>query len=471
MPDEDKKMLTYNFEKTEGPIYEYLYKCIKNDILTGVLAPGEKLPSKRTFAENNGISTITIQNAYDQLISEGYVYTLPKKGYYVAKIEGLKSSLTKGKIKYNIDIPKAENYESDLSGNSINADNFPFSIWNKLSREVMSNNQKELMTISPPSGVKELRKAIAEHLKSFRGMLIDPDQIIIGAGTEFLYGQIVQLLGNDKSYGIENPGYKKLATVYKQLHADCRFLSMDSEGVTLESLLGTKTEVAHICPNHHFPTGITMPASRRYEILGWANSGNGRYIIEDDYDSEFRLTGKPIPTLFSIDANEKVIYMNTFSKSLSPTIRISYMVLPVHLANLFYKKMGQNSCTVSNFEQYTLARFISKGYFEKHINRMRLYYARQRNKIKSVINESPIGSSSEIIESDSGLHFLIRINTDLSDKEVIEKLKRKGIKIKALSDYYFDESNEKQHLFIINYSNLDETAAKSALEKFGELLI
>jgi GntR family transcriptional regulator/MocR family aminotransferase len=147
------------------------------------------------------------------------------------------------------------------------------------------------------------------------------------------------------------------------------------------------------------------------------------------------------------------------------------MVLPVHLANLFYKKMGQNSCTVSNFEQYTLARFISKGYFEKHINRMRLYYARQRNKIKSVINESPIGSSSEIIESDSGLHFLIRINTDLSDKEVIEKLKRKGIKIKALSDYYFDESNEKQHLFIINYSNLDETAAKSALEKFGELLV
>ena len=221
-------------------------------------------------------------------------------------------------------------------------------------REVMSNNQKELMTISPSSGVKELRKAIAEHLKSFRGMLIDPDQIIIGAGTEFLYGQIVQLLGNDKSYGIENPGYKKLATVYKQLHADCRFLSMDSEGVTLESLLGTKTEVAHICPNHHFPTGITMPASRRYEILGWANSGNGRYIIEDDYDSEFRLTGKPIPTLFSIDVNEKVIYMNTFSKSLSPTIRISYMVLPVHLANLFYKKMGQNSCTVSNFEQYTL---------------------------------------------------------------------------------------------------------------------
>ena len=187
--------------------------------------------------------------------------------------------------------------------------------------------------------------------------------------------------------------------------------------------MGTKTEVAHICPNHHFPTGITMPASRRYEILGWVNSGNGRYIIEDDYDSEFRLTGKPIPTLFSIDANEKVIYMNTFSKSLSPTIRISYMVLPVHLANLFYKKMGQNSCTVSNFEQYTLARFISKGYFEKHINRMRLYYARQRNKIKSVINESPIGSSSEIIESDSGLHFLIRISTDLSDKEVVEKLK------------------------------------------------
>ena len=463
-------MLTYDFEKVDGPIYEYLYNCIKKDIFSGILKPGEKLPSKRTFAKNNGISTITIQNAYDQLISEGYVYTLPKKGYYVAKIEGIAKSLPKNKVKYNINIPQSEAYEYDLSGNGINADNFPFSIWNRISREVMSNYQKELMTISPASGVKELRKAISEHLKSFRGMLIDPDQIVIGAGTEFLYGQIVQLLGNDRSYGIENPGYKKLETVYKQLHARCSFLSMDNEGVTLESLKSSRTEVAHICPNHHYPTGITMPASRRYEILGWANSSEGRYIIEDDYDSEFRLSGKPIPTLFSIDANEKVIYMNTFSKSLSPTIRISSMVLPVHLANLFYQKMGQNSCTVSNFEQYTLAEFISKGYFEKHINRMRLYYIRQRKKIIETINESAAGKHCEILESDSGLHFLIKIDTKLTDKEMLTKLKRKGIKIKALSDYFFDESHEKQHLFIINYSNLDENAAQKALEIIGELL-
>ena len=220
------------------------------------------------------------------------------------------------------------------------------------------------MQRSPVCGVRELSEAIANHLSSFRGMEVDPNQILVGAGTEYLYGLITQLLGNDKIYAIENPGYQKLTKIYKQRDIDCRFLEMDEAGVTVEGLKKVDAEVAHICPNHHFPTGITMPASRRYEILGWATEKEGRYIIEDDYDSEFRMEGKPIPTLFSIDNSEKVIYMNTFSKSLSPTIRISYMVLPVHLVNRFYQTLSFYSCTVSNFEQYTLAAFIQQGYFD-----------------------------------------------------------------------------------------------------------
>ncbi|MBQ5430680.1 MAG: PLP-dependent aminotransferase family protein [Lachnospiraceae bacterium] len=448
-------MLTYDFEKIDGPIYLYIYQCIKDDILSGVLKPGEKLPSKRSFANNNGISTITIQNAYDQLISEGYIYTRPKKGYYVARIEGLQRIPKQKDVHYDIEIPKKKEFRYDISSNGINSDNFPFSVWTKISRDVMSNRKEDLMEISPTSGVLCLRQAIADHLKSFRGMLVDPDQIVVGAGTEYLYGVIIQLLGQ-KVYAIENPGYKKLTMIYGQRGIDCRYAVMDDDGVTVPGLEETGADVAHICPNHHFPTGITMPASRRYEILAWAKAGEGRYIIEDDYDSEFRLEGKPIPTLFSIDGSEKVIYMNTFSKSLSPTIRISYMVLPVHLANLFYREMSFYSCTVSNFEQYTLAQFISQGYFEKHINRMRLYYIRQRKRILKALKASGLIEKCGIRENGSGLHFLLKLDTSKSDQEVEAELEEEGIKIRALSDYYLTEGDNRQHYFIVNYSDLTE---------------
>ncbi len=458
-------MLTYSFDKAKGPMYLYLYKCIKNDILSGKLQPKEKLPSKRSFAQNNGISIITIQNAYDQLISEGYVYTLPKKGYYVAALDMMPGTAVDAKVYYDIKVPKEDVYDCDLSSNRVNPDNFPFSIWTRVSRDVMSNMKEELMQISPTAGVMELREAIAEHLKSFRGMLVDPNQIIVGSGTEYLYGLIMQLLGRDKKYVIENPGYKKLADIYKQNKIDFSYASLDDNGITVKELEKSGAEIAHICPNHHFPTGITMPASRRYEVLAWANGGSDRYIIEDDYDSEFRVTGKPIPPLFSIDACEKVIYMNTFSKSLSPTIRISYMILPVHLANRFYETMSFYSCTVSNFEQYTLARFISQGYLEKHINRMRLYYTKQRQFLMHIIERSALGDKCRILENDSGLHFLILLDTDKTDADIERSLRDKGIKIKALSDYYFADSTKSKHCFIVNYSNLDENRIKGTLKE------
>lgn len=462
-------MLTYDFNNVHGPIYEYVYKCIKKDILSGKIQSGEKLPSKRAFANNNGISIITIQNAYEQLISEGYVYTIPKKGYYVAQIEGIsRGNHLKKAISYDISIPEEKSYEYDFSNNGISTENFPFSVWNKLSRMVMADKKDELMQRSPVCGVQELRAAIANHLSSFRGMEVDPNQILVGAGTEYLYGLITELLGNDKTYAIENPGYQKLTKIYKQRDIDCRFLEMDEAGVTVEGLNKAETEVAHICPNHHFPTGITMPASRRYEILGWAGEKEGRYVIEDDYDSEFRMEGKPIPTLFSIDNSEKVIYMNTFSKSLSPTIRISYMVLPVHLVNRFYQTLSFYSCTVSNFEQYTLAAFIQQGYFEKHINRMRLYYKKKRQRMIEKIQSSGLARYCEIMDNDSGLHFLMKLDTKHSDREIEEKLEACGLKIRALSDYYFEADNIRKSMFIINYSNLDEDKFDKGIEIIAE---
>ena len=449
-------MLTYVFDNSDTPLYEQVYKHIKSDIISGILSPGEKLPSKRSFARNNGISTITIQNAYDQLISEGYVFTVPKKGYYVANINEMSRVPAGTSIKLDIKIPeKPAKFRFDLSNNKINSDNFPFSIWAKLLCETMSERSRELMEVSPTGGIYELRAAIADYLKSFRGMLVDPDQIVIGAGTEYLYGLLIQILGKNKKYCIENPGYKKLAQIYKQYHIECSFADIDDSGISVDSLHKSGADIAHISPNHHFPTGITMPANRRYEVLAWANEEAGRYIIEDDYDSEFRANGKPLPTLFSIDACEKVIYMNTFSKSLTPTIRISYMILPVHLANIFYSRLSFYSCTVSNFEQYTLASFIDRGYFEKHINRMRLYYIRQRKRLISCIENSSLKDKCEIIENESGLHFLLRLRTDIPDEVLKEKMKESGIKIQSLTEFYLSDKGAKEHYFIINYSNID----------------
>ena len=462
-------MLTYDFQNVKGPLYLYIYNCLKQDIISGKLKANEKLPSKRTFAGNNGISTITIQNAYDQLVSEGYIYTQPKRGYFVSDIVKVQAPVLNAAVSYEIHVPRKESdYKYDLSDNSMDPVNFPFSVWTKVSRDVMSKRKEELMTISPSGGVRELREAIANYLKSFRSMLVDPDQIIIGAGTEYLYGIITELLGKQRIYAIENPGYKKLVNIYKQRDIECRFASLDNNGITVDELNRVQADVAHICPTHHFPTGITMPASRRYELLAWANEDEKRYILEDDYDSEFRSGGKPLPTLFSIDGCEKTIYINTFSKSLSPTIRISYMVLPVHLANRYYEDLSFYACTVSNFEQYTLAEFIKQGYFEKHINRLRLYYMRKRKDIIEIINGSTIGKKCTIIENDAGLHFLLKLDAKLNIKGLKEFLLENGIKVRSLDEYYLSadtpERLDNRNLYIINYSRLNGSMIKEVLD-------
>ncbi|MBR1816166.1 MAG: PLP-dependent aminotransferase family protein [Lachnospiraceae bacterium] len=451
-------MLTYNLEENDIPLYEQLYNHIKEDISNGVIKADEHLPSKRSFARHLGVSTITVENAYDQLISEGYMYAIEKKGYYAADISDIHKIKSSEIKRENIILPETPtDYQYDLSGNQVDTDTFPFSIWAKLLRETISDDSDRLMRKSFCAGVEPLREAIAEHLASFRGMSVDPNQIIIGAGTEYLYSMLLLILGKDKRYCVENPGYKKILHIYRMNGADCTYVDMDEQGITVKGLNDKRADVAHISPTHHFPTGITMPVSRRYELLAWANEVSGRYIIEDDYDSEFRLNGKPIPTLYSIDACGKVIYVNTFSKSLAPTIRVSYMVLPVELANIYYERFSFYSCTVSNFEQYTLAKFIKLGYFEKHINRMRLYYARQRAKVMEALKKSSLYNSCNIIENNSGLHFVLELDTEYEDEVLKAKLAEKGVYMSAISEYLHGgkKKTDNSHRFILNYSNLD----------------
>ncbi|MCR4742330.1 MAG: PLP-dependent aminotransferase family protein [Treponema sp.] len=464
-------MLTYNLSQSQGPLYKSLYSHILADIQGGRLKAGEKLPSKRSLARNLGISTISIENAYDQLISEGYIYTLPKKGYFVAELE-IFNQIKNPENNFNLEKVERESkkWAFDFSSNRMENSSFPFSIWARLLRETISNKEKELMEVSPCGGIKDLREAIASHLESFRGMTVNPDQIIVGAGTEYLYGLLIKLLGNDKIYCIENPGYKKLSKIYESNGALSIPVDMDDKGLSVEELRKSGGQIAHISPTHHFPTGICMLASRRYEMLAWANESEERYIIEDDYDSEFRNKGKPIPSLFSMDAFGKVIYMNTFSKSLSSTIRISYMILPEKLTNLFYQKLSFYSCTVSTFEQYTLAAFISQGYFEKHINRMRLHYGRKRSRVIELIKNIFTQEECRIIENDSGLHFILEFNSKKSDQKLKDDLQQEGIHISSINDFDMNGIKEDQHKFILNYSNIDLEGITAALTKVKKLL-
>ncbi len=459
-------MLTYSFEnKGSDSLYEYLYKQIKQDILSFTLSPNEKLPSKRALAKNLNISTITVENAYAQLMAEGYIYSVPKSGFYVCDITGRKSDIGEERIKHAVATASTPSYFADFSNNSTEKDNFPFTIWTKLMREIMSDCGHMLMVRSPSAGVYELRQSISDYLYQFRGINVDPEQIIVGAGTEYLYGLIIQLLGQDKIYALEDPGYQKISKIYDAHKIDSVHIGLDEQGVDVDALEDSGADILHISPSHHFPTGIVTPISRRYEILSWASKSQDRYIIEDDYDSEFRLLGKPIPSLQSIDVLDKVIYMNTFSKSLSSTIRISYMVLPKTLIAKYNKELSFYSCTVSNFEQYTLARFIKQGHLEKHINRMRNYYRNQRDTILNAIKNQRNFNRTIIKEENSGLHFLLEVDTMLTDEELMEKALQKGIHISCLSQYYYDTKNAKEHVIIINYSGLSKENVAEAVDR------
>ena len=455
-------MLTYELKKSPGvPLYEALYRCIRRDILQGQLKPGEKLPSKRALAQNLEVSKITVEGAYGQLLSEGYIRAQEKVGYFVEEVpqtfQNIESTDT-------TTIYETSGPLLDLTGSG--TEKFPFSVWSRLQREVMLDYGEKLLLPLPNQGIAPLRQAIAAHLHAFRAMNVDPDNILLGAGTDFLYNLLIQLLGRDKTYAVEDPGYGKIRKLYAAGGVRCVSVPMDREGVLPQGL--GNAHVLHLSPAHHFPTGLVTSVPRRQELLSWAQQSEG-YIIEDDYDSEFRFDAHPKPTMQSLDRSGRVIYMNTFSKSLAPSIRISYMVLPPQLMARFRKELGFYSCTVSSFEQYTLARFLSRGYFEKHINRMRKYYKNRRNQVVSALNRSPFADKISIREEDAGLHFLLKVNTAMDDRELVEYCEARGVRLHALSSYYhLPIPEEDKQCLVINYAGIPQDALEQVLAQWPE---
>ena len=449
-------MLTYELKKSPGvPLYEALYRHILGDILSGNLKPGEKLPSKRALAENLEVSKITVEGAYNQLLSEGYITSREKVGYFVEAVE--RQAVTP--LRTAPETPREPEVLLDLTGSA--PVRFPFSVWSRLQREVVLDYGEKLLLPMPNQGIAQLRQAISDHLAAFRGLHAPPENILVGAGTDFLYNLLIQLLGRDRIYAVEEPGYGKIRQIYEAGGVSILSAEMDEKGVKPESL--GNAGVLHISPSHHFPTGLVTPVSRRKELLRWANACGG-YIIEDDYDSEFRFDARPMPAMQSLDRENRVIYMNSFSKSLAPSIRISYMVLPEGLMEEFQRKLGFYSCTVPSFEQYTLARFLSGGYFEKHINRMRKFYRARRNRVVQMLKTCPFADKLTILEQDAGLHFILKVDTHLSDRVLTEKLQSAGIRIHPLNRYYHRSREEDTHCLLVNYASLEEKKLEEVLQ-------
>ena len=480
-------MITYELEnRGKKALYEVLYEKIRSDIIDGRLKAGEKLPSKRAFAAQCGVSVITVENAYAQLCAEGFLTAKARSGFYVSEVfpetGGARHVLPEKKLRED-ESGKDEGSRAeaascagredvplfaDFTSNAIPPSSFPFSVWSRLMRETLSEDQEKLLMRSPSEGIYELRAAIAEYLRQFRGFDADADRIIIGAGTEYLYGLLIQLLDKDAVIAVEEPGYSKVTRICEANGAAVRHIPVDEQGMDEVQLRKSDATIVHLSPGHHFPTGVVMPIGRRLKLLEWASADPQRCIIEDDYDSEFRMSGRPVPTLAGIDHTDSVIYMNTFSKSLSQTIRISYMVLPRPLMERYRRNLDFYACTVSNFEQYTLAKFISRGYFEKHINRMRNRYRGIRDELLRGITLR--GDKDQVREEHAGLHFLLHVKTRQSDDALMRRARENGIRISCLSSSYADRSAAPAHILVMNYSALPKERIDEALTRLYDCL-
>ena len=398
-------MLTYPMnQRDEKSKYYYLYSAIKEDILSGTLKKNEKLPSKRSLAEHLGVSLITVETAYQMLKDEGYIESRERSGYFVTELtlpgkrENVEKELellehgTRRKLQMldtvygsveNTDVTDKELAQSKtdfVSGKEIlnaKATLFPESVYFKTVRSVLTEYGSELLEKAPNEGCAILRNAIAKYLLRYRGIFAQPEQIIIGSGAEHLYSTVVRMFGTERAYGLEDPSYKQIRKVYEGMGAKCELLKMGKKGILSTELEKTNADILHVTPFHSYPSGVTATVRKRQEYLEWARKEiKERIIIEDDFDSEFFMPGKPIDTLYMLDDNQCVIYINTFSKSLSPSIRIGYMILPEKYLPVYWESMGDFSCTVPVLDQYVLAEFIERGHFEQHLNRVRRHRER-----------------------------------------------------------------------------------------------
>ena len=452
------------------PLYEQIYAYIRGDIRSGRIPCGEKLPSTRALSRHLEVSRSTVELAYEQLLSEGYLESEPCRGYFAARIDDLYRLDRPERLERREQEPEKapasceekENYLFDFTPNGVDVDSFPYNVWRKLSKDILKDNRTELFRTGDSKGEEGFRRAIASYLYQARGVECRPEQIIIGAGNDYMLMLLGTILGPDRKLAFEDPTYMQACRLFECLSYETVPVSMDKSGMRVDRLALTDADIAYVTPSHQYPTGIVMPVGRRQELLKWADQAENRYIIEDDYDSEFRYKGKPIPALQGMDAHGKVIYLGTFSRSVAPAIRLSYMVLPASLLNIYEKKNRFIHSTVSKVDQRIMERFLEEGYYERHLNKMRTLYRGRHDALIEALK--PLSGICRISGEHAGVHLLLHFGKEISEEERILQAKEAGIRVYGLSDYRIRPAGGEEPAILLGYANLTEEEIKKAVE-------
>ena len=448
--------------RSKKPLYEQIYSHICAEIRSGALKAGDRLPSTRVLAEHLKVSRSTTQMAYDQLLAEGYMEARPCRGYFVSHLEELVETGPSGTEEMQTAAEPDAGWRVDFSPRGIDLDSFPYHVWRKLSRNTLVDDNKEMFHSGDHQGEPGLREAIRSYLHSARGVNCSTEQIIVGAGSEYLLMLLSQILEGKHVIAMENPTYKQAYRVFHSLGYEVCPVEMDANGMDPSILSESGANVAYVMPSRQFPTGVVMPVGRRQELLKWAVEEAGRYIIEDDYDSEFRYRGKPIPALQGMDRSGKVIYLGTFSKCIAPAIRVSYLVLPKPLLVRYRSQTSFYASTVSRIDQNILYQFLSQGYFERHLNRMRAIYKTKHDLLIELIE--PLKEQFEIRGEHAGIHILLTSKYNRSEQELISLAAEAGVKVYGLSSYFIHpEHNHRSATVVLGYASLNEDAIREGV--------
>ena len=453
------------------PLYEQIYEYIKADIRKGRIRSGEKLPSTRALSAHLEVSRSTVELAYEQLLSEGYIEAQPYRGYFVCQIDDLfQIDAQKADIRKNGE-KQEQKYRYDFTPSGVDLKSFPYNVWRKLSKECLVDDKAELFRLGCPQGEFGLRNAICSYLHQARGVNCRPDQIIVGAGNDYLLMLLGAILGSGYKIALENPTYKQAYRLFENLSYEVCTVNMDDKGMRVDELRKADADIAFVMPSHQYPLGTVMPIRRRMELLKWAQEKENRYIIEDDYDSEFRYKGKPIPALQGYDRNGKVIYIGTFSKSIAPAIRMSYLVLPETVCSLYKERCGFISSTVSKVDQLILQKFIEEGYYERHLNKTRALYRNRHDVLLNALKD--MTTDFMISGENAGVHLLLRFHDGRSEEELIRLAKEKEVKVYGLSEYYVGENkkekqDQKEAVILLGYANMSDEKIMCAAKLLDE---
>ncbi|MDE6434783.1 MAG: PLP-dependent aminotransferase family protein [Lachnospiraceae bacterium] len=456
--------------KSKEPIYEQIYKYIREEIKNGSIACGTKLPSERGLAVHLEVSRNTVDMAYGQLLSEGYIEAKPKRGYFVCNLENLYIEEKDVKAVWKNQEGRAENkdlkkdavkgteYKIDFSPSGVDMEYFPYGKWRKLMKECLIDDNRELFLSGENQGDLSLRAAVQQYLYQSRGVKCGVEQIVIGAGSDYMLLLLSRIFNHKCVVGMENPGYRQACTIFKSVGYDVVPVSVDDKGMKTEALEGIYANLAYVTPSHHFPVGTVMSASRKQRLLAWASKEEERYIIEDDYDSEFRYFGKPIPALQSQDPFGKVIYLGTLSKAIAPGIRLSFMVLPWKLVEQYKSEAGFYFSTVSRIDQKVISEFLIQGHFERHLNRMRKIYRGKHDILMQALKDSKM--PFKVAGDSAGLHVMLQLpekceNALYVERMLVQMAKKQGVKVYPLSDYYMKEE-ERHPSVLVGFARLTE---------------